>query len=436
MQVFSTLWLVHMPSGGQLVTLTASWPQQQQHLLDAASAASSPLQASGQASCRQAAAADVLQASSPQFRLLVASTCEVVLRLSQVHTQATAGAATAGGPLPPIGLKVLLSPQQGDSWLQHGKALAAAGFSGRPRTAALPSLSPNRSRRRNSCGSSPARPGTAAATGAAADSSAHAGGAYRCWQFAGDSLLADTGLSSSRDVVLRFRAEQGRTYTLVPRLQGRDSVPFVLQAHAPRALQLEQLPPPFSLSECGAWRGQQAGGRQRACRGGCPTPWSGPQLLVSCARQATVLALLSRPDVVHSLLTQPHDPAGCIGITACEPGVQGGAESGPATTRCRTQAPGRCGAGCAVLGMTDSATMDAAVLALRLQPHTPVVLVPTIAEAGVLPACLQETVGMTPLLPCTLRVAPDGACAPGDAARVRLPASGAQVGRRPMSCSC
>jgi hypothetical protein len=217
--------------------------------------------------CRQVPAECMAWAGRPQFKLTVA-TCEVVLGLGQVnqsllpqvsylqpemarmaccfeHSEAfgcqvttalVAAVATSllpfmqGAPPDPwqqeqqqqhgfqIGLRVSHAPHSGPAL--HPKALAAAGFS-RPGTCATSNsmltgsgrCSTSRGRSR-----SPRRPGTApaAAAAAVAEEGAIASSLYRVWVPELHPSVADSGLCSSRDVVLRFAAQAGRTYVVMP----------------------------------------------------------------------------------------------------------------------------------------------------------------------------------------------------------------------------
>lgn len=145
----------------------------------------------------------------------------------QQQLQSTCVSALQGTPGDPwqqqqhgfqIGVRVSHAPYSSPAL--HPKALAAAGFS-RPGTCATSSsmltgsgrCSTSRGRSR-----SPRRPGTApaAAAAAAAEQGAIASSLYRVWVPELHPSVADSGLCSSRDAVLRFVAQAGRTYVVMP----------------------------------------------------------------------------------------------------------------------------------------------------------------------------------------------------------------------------
>lgn len=101
----------------------------------------------------------------------------------------------------------------------HPKALAAAGF-GRPGTSIMSSGVCAGSRASSSRGRSRSlrRPGTApaAAPAAAAEEDAVASSMYRVWVPELHPAVADSGLHSSRDVLVRFVAEGSRNYVVKP----------------------------------------------------------------------------------------------------------------------------------------------------------------------------------------------------------------------------
>lgn len=101
---------------------------------------------------------------------------------------------------------------------------------------------------------------------------------------------------------------------------------------------------------------------------------------MTCAREATALVCLQRPDVCNSLLEQPFDPHGCISITVCRPEVQT-TSPGKARTPSVAATPAAA-AGSKVVGSTDYSRMDRTVLLMKLQPDTPYLLVPSTAEPG------------------------------------------------------
>ncbi|WIA30134.1 hypothetical protein OEZ86_000227 [Tetradesmus obliquus] len=181
------------------------------------------------------------------------------------------------------------------------------------------------------------------------------------------------GLSSSREVVLRFRAQAGESYMLVPYTRrAGDTGPFTLRVYGPHAMQLEQLPSPMSLVLGGQWLAHQAGGRS------CHASWgSNPQYLISCQRETTALLALLRPDVANSLVPQPFDPQQCIGLTLAVPEVTPGGWG----RRCCIP-PGSSGREL-VHAESDFCTMAEAVLLVRLQPEVPYVLVPSTADPGI-----------------------------------------------------
>lgn len=146
-------------------------------------------------------------------------------------------------------------------------------------------------------------------------------------------------------------------------------------------MQLEQLPSPYSLTQGGRWLGSSAGGSR-----GYTTWPSNPHFLITSRREATALLCLQRPDVCNSLMPQPFERSGCIGLTVCQPGGAVPARPGtPAAVAAQSQlaaAAAATAAGAKVVGATDHGSMARTALLLQLQPDTPYVLVPDTQEPG------------------------------------------------------
>ena len=126
----------------------------------------------------------------------------------------------APGPLH-IGLRVCHPAAGSSSSALNGKAPAAAGLR-RPGTSMMltrpvcpGSRAGTAAGRAKSRSLSPRRPGTAPAA-AAVEEEACANGSLRVWVPGQHPAVADSGLSSSRDVVVRFVAEGGKDYVVLP----------------------------------------------------------------------------------------------------------------------------------------------------------------------------------------------------------------------------
>eukprot|EP00879_Flechtneria_rotunda_P018925 GHRR01019864.1.p1 GENE.GHRR01019864.1~~GHRR01019864.1.p1 ORF type:complete len:328 (+),score=133.17 GHRR01019864.1:1233-2216(+) len=126
---------------------------------------------------------------------------------------------------------------------------------------------------------------------------------------------------------------------------------------------------PPHLPPGGQWIAHLAGGR--SCH---PTWGSNPQYLITCQRETTAVIALLRPDVRNSLMALPYNPDECIGITVCTAEVTADGLG----RRCAVRQPAA-----EVYAESEFASMDEAVLLVRLQPEVPYVVVPSTAGPGV-----------------------------------------------------